>query len=133
MKVSVLIFLSLTLICCCFCLLFGVFWLHPGHMEVPGQGSNLSHPMLQLQQCWILNPLHHMRNSTLTLVLSHKANLNFFFCLFAISWAAPEAYGGSQARGLIGAAAAGLRQSHSNTGSQPSLRPTPQLTATLDP
>ena len=23
----------------------------------------------------------------------------FFFCLFAISWAAPAAYGGSQARG----------------------------------
>ena len=23
---------------------------------------------------------------------------NFYFCLFAISWAAPEAYGGSQAR-----------------------------------
>ena len=29
--------------------------------------------------------------------------LFFFFCLFAISWAAPAAYGGSQARGLIGA------------------------------
>ena len=31
--------------------------------------------------------------------------LNFLFCLFAISWAAPEAYGGSQARGRIGAVA----------------------------
>ena len=31
----------------------------------------------------------------------------FFFCLFAISWAAPSAYRGSQARGLIGAVAAG--------------------------
>ena len=41
---------------------------------------------------------------------------SFFFCLFAISWAAPAAYGGSQARGRIGAAAAGLRQSHSNAG-----------------
>ena len=28
------------------------------------------------------------------------------FCLFAISWAAAMAYGGSQARGLIGAVAA---------------------------
>ena len=60
------------------------------------------------------------------------------FCLLsvvvvAISWAAPTAYGGSQARGLIGAVATGLRQSHSNAGSEPSLQPTPQLTATLDP
>ena len=45
----------------------------------------------------------------------------FFFCLFAISWAAPTAYGGSQARGLIGATATGLRQSHSNAGSEPRL------------
>ena len=34
--------------------------------------------------------------------------------------------------GLIGATAAGLRQSHSNAGSEPCLRPTPQLTAMLD-
>ena len=30
----------------------------------------------------------------------------FIFCLFAISWAAPAAYGGSQARGRIGAVTA---------------------------
>ena len=47
--------------------------------------------------------------------------LFFFFCLFAISWAAPAAHGGSQARGLIGAVATGLRQSHSNAGSEPRL------------
>jgi len=56
-----------------------------------------------------------------------------FFCLFAISWAAPAAYGDSQARGRIGAVATGLRQSHSNAGSEPRLQPTPQLTATPDP
>ena len=50
----------------------------------------------------------------------------------AISWAAPAAYGGSQARGLIGAVATGLHQSHSNAGSEPRLQPTPQLTATPD-
>ena len=54
------------------------------------------------------------------------------FCLFvvvvvAISWAAPAAYGGSQARGRIGDVATGLRQSHSNVGSEPRLQPTPQL------
>ena len=64
--------------------------------------------------------------------------LSFVFLSFvvvvvvAISWAAPAAYGGSQARGPIGAVATGLRQSHSNAGSEPSLQPTPQLTATPD-
>jgi len=43
----------------------------------------------------------------------------FFFCLFAISWAAPAAHGGSQARGRIRATAT-------------RLQPTPQLTATPD-
>ena len=50
------------------------------------------------------------------------------FCLFQ---GHTVTYGGSQARGLIGVEAAGLR--HSNGGSEPSLRPTPQLMATLDP
>ena len=56
----------------------------------------------------------------------------FFLGLFAFSWAAPVAYGGSQARGPIGAVATGLRQGHSNAGSEPRLQPTPQLTATPD-
>jgi len=56
-----------------------------------------------------------------------------FFCLFAFSRAASAAYGDSQARGPIGAVATGLRQSHSNVGSEPHLRPTPQLTARPDP
>ena len=60
-------------------------------------------------------------------------HVSFSFCLFAISWAAPVAYGDSQARGRIGAVAAGLHQSHSNAGSKPRLRPTPQLMATPDP
>ena len=59
--------------------------------------------------------------------------LIFFFGLFAFSRATLAAYGGSQSRGLIRVVAAGLHHSHSNKGSEPSLRPTPQLTATLDP
>ena len=59
--------------------------------------------------------------------------LFLFFCLFAISWAAPAAYGGSQARGQIRAVATGLRQSHSKRGSEPHLQPTPQLTTTPNP
>ena len=56
----------------------------------------------------------------------------FFVPIFAFSRAATVAYGDSQARGLIRAVATGLHQSHSNAGSEPHLRPTPQLTATLD-
>ena len=40
----------------------------------------------------------------------------FFFVFLPFSRASPAAYGGSQARGLIGAVAAGLCQSHSNAG-----------------
>ena len=50
--------------------------------------------------------------------------LFIYFCLFAFTRAAPMAYGGSQARGPIGAAAAGLCQSHSNGESEPRPRPT---------
>ena len=46
--------------------------------------------------------------------------------------AAPAAYGGSQARGQIAAAAAGLHHSHSSVGSKMHLWPTPQITATPD-
>ena len=53
--------------------------------------------------------------------------------LFFFFRATPVAYGGSQARGRIGAVATGLRQSHSNAGSEPCLQPTPQLIAALDP
>ena len=52
------------------------------------------------------------------------------FCPFR---AAPAAYGGSQARGRIGAAAAGLRHSHSLARCELRVRPTPQRTATPDP
>ena len=54
----------------------------------------------------------------------------FVSCLFR---AAPMACGVSQARGRIGATAAGLHHSHSNTRSKPPLPPTPQLTAMPDP
>ena len=57
----------------------------------------------------------------------------YFVWLFGFSGAAPSAYGGSQARGRIRDVATGLRQSHSNAGSEPHLQPTPQLKATPDP
>ena len=65
-----------------------------------------------IKGCWILS------------------NTFFFFCHFRDE---PLAYEGSQARGPIGAVAASLCQSHSNTGSEPPLQPTPQITAVPDP
>ena len=41
----------------------------------------------------------------------------FIYLFIFLFRATPEAYGGSQARGLIRAVAAGLCHSHSNTGS----------------
>ena len=57
----------------------------------------------------------------------------FFFFFFGFCRAALSGYGASQARGQIGAVATGLSHSHSNVGSEPLLRPTAQLKATLDP
>ena len=77
--------------------------------------------------------------------LSFPLSLFFFFFVFlsfvvavavvavAISWAAPAAYGGSQARGQIRAVAVSLRQNRSNLGSESCLQSTPQLMATPDP
>ena len=92
------------------------------------------------QQRWILNPLTKARGQTRNLMvpsrirqpLSHDGNsgkLYFYFVLFLFLFiyffvfflAALTAYGGSQARGLMGAVDAGLRQSHSNVGSEPRL------------
>ena len=48
-----------------------------------------------------------------------------FVCVFVLLFrATPMAFGGSQARSLIGATAASLHHSHSNARSKPQLRPT---------
>ena len=60
---------------------------------------------------------------------SRERLLFFFFFLFT---AASVAYGSSQARGHLGAAAADLCHSHSNTGSESHLRAMPQLVAMPD-
>ena len=57
----------------------------------------------------------------------------FFFFVFCHFSDSSVAYGGSQARRLIRAVATGLCHSHSNTRSELSLQPTPQLIAIPDP
>ena len=56
-----------------------------------------------------------------------------YIYIFAFFRAAPKAYGGSQARGLIGATAASLCHNLSNARSEPHLQPTPQLRETPAP
>ena len=83
-----------------------------------------------------MEPASSWRRHGVLNLLSHDRTLQsifYFFCLFAFLGAAPVAYGGSQARGLIRAIAARLHHSHSNAESKPRLGPTPQLTATPDP
>ena len=84
----------------------------------------------------MLSPLYVLRwvlIFTFSILVSFSFVVVLVVVVVAISWAAPAAYGGSQARGRIGAVATSLRQSHSNAGSEPRLQPTPQLTATPDP
>ena len=58
----------------------------------------------------------------------------FIFIFFVFFWGVtPAAHGHSQGRGRIGPTAMGLHHSRSNSGSEPHLRPTPQLTAMPDP
>ena len=54
------------------------------------------------------------------IAIGHNNNNNYYY-YFGLSRATPEAYGGSQARGRIGAAAAGLYHSHSSPGSKSPL------------
>ena len=63
------------------------------------------------------------------ITLKFLANFYFFYFLFCLFRDTPTAYGGSQARGRIRAAAASLHHSHSNAGSEPHLQPTSQLMA----
>ena len=50
-----------------------------------------------------------------------EIDLNFFVCLFVFTRASSMAFGSSQARGPVGAVAAGLDHSHGNAESEPGL------------
>ena len=51
--------------------------------------------------------------------------LNMYIFIYFLIRASSAAYGSSQVKGPIRAAAASLHHSHSNSGSKPSLQPTP--------
>ena len=75
------------------------------------------------------------KNVNLLILPTKRTGISISKFLFAclLFRAAPTAYGGSQARDLIRATAAGPHHSHSNPRSESCLQPTPQLMATLDP
>ena len=66
----------------------------------------------------------------LEIIACISLSLFFFFVVFR---AASVTYGNPQAMDRIGAIVASLRHSHDNSGSEPHLCATPQLTSTPDP
>ena len=81
--------------------------------------------------------MKHLQKQKLKIKVNRDRNSIFIylFIYHLFFRAAPTAYGGSQARGPIGAVASGLHHSHSNVGSELRLhlRPIPQITAMPDP
>ena len=70
----------------------------------------------------------------LWLFLSFIEYQNFIYLFILLFFRATlAAYGSSLARSQTGATAAGLHHSHSNVRSEVCTRPTPELTAMLDP
>ena len=94
---------------------YTALWLHPGSPTYPYPA--LAGEMLKGQK--------------------HTLSTHIFFLSFWLACllfkAALLAYGSSQARGQIGAAAASLCHSHGNTRSKPCLQLTPPLTAKPGP
>ena len=111
--------------------LLGVGRLYLQHVEVSRKECNPCHSSDPSCDSDSVHPEPTLPQENNFSVLSFLF-LSFFsvFCLFR---AASVAYAGSQAKGQIGAVAAGLHHSHSNAGSELHLQPTPQLTAMLDP
>ena len=77
-----------------------------------------------LKGCWILSHFY----TSMEMIIRF-----YFISFFGLFRAAPAAYGDSQARGQIRAAATGLHHSHSNAMFKSHPQPTQQLMATLDP
>ena len=94
--------------------------------ETPSSTENSREEKSQTKGCEVTNPM----NCEVRIKVQRDSGKIFFF-LFTVFRVTPTAYGDYQARSLIGAVATSLL--HSNAGSNPHLRPTPQLMAMLDP
>ena len=105
-------------IMCMFGLLINVLYAVFTSIFFLSFSSNSKFPLSYLQVYWFFLPVQ---------ISLWVSLMNFFFR------AAPSAYGSSQARGWIGAAAASLHHSHSNARSELSLWPARQLMTMLNP
>ena len=107
----------------------------PAYTTAHSNAGSLAHwarPGIRLESSWILVGFHFhwATKGTPCSTFYFYLFINLVFLSFR---AEPAAYRGSQDRGLIGAIAAGLCQSHSNARSWLCLQPIPQLMATPDP
>ena len=82
--------------------------------------------------CIVSSGIINLKHLDLCLLLVQEYLLLLLLLLLLIFRATTAAYGCSQARGQIRAIAASLLHSHSNTGSESHLQPTPQLMASPD-
>ena len=81
-----------------------------------------------------LHFVHFLSELSLPKLLSFpRMCILFIYLSFCLLRATATAYEGSQARGPFGAVAASLHHSHCDTGSEPCLRPTPQLMVIQNP
>ena len=102
---------------------------HPPGGVLPAWGGEA--PSALPAPCWHL--LEAEATTVLPLlVITDPFYYFILFLFFAFFRATPAAYGSSQARGQIRAITVSLRHSYSNSGSEPHLQSTPQLTATPD-
>ena len=102
--------------------------------------THLLYINIQLTHCHLVRlsfpPLHRRVTFVINQVTmyvhfwTYHFHSSFFLLLFR---ALPVAWASSPARGWIRATAASLCHIHSNAGSEPCLRPTPQFTAMPDP
>ena len=72
-------------------------------------------------------------NTSFQVPMMSTANMNLFVFSFLVFLRAALEACGSSRLGVKSAVAASLHRSHSNSGSEPCLRPTLQLMAMLDP
>ena len=106
------------------------------HNWSPGNGFALRGCIFSSLGSWAENHFH-AKATKVPLQKSrgaHPRSWVFLFVWFGLVFfgyfrAAPETYRNSQARGRIRATAAGLYHSHSNSGSEPCLQPTLQLSS----
>ena len=100
-----------------------------GHWGSPRLGHLPTSSLLESSRTEFTPSLWNLK--ALYLYLPFYVWISAYFFFFFFCWAAPVAYGSSQAKGPTRAVANSLR--HSNVESKSHLWPTPQLTAMPDP